>query len=85
MFILDSASIALRRRKVEVREQFDGRITLKYKGRYLDSHEVYETRPLKQIKVEKAVKEKEREKSKYKPSPDHPWKRNLYKGMSDRC
>jgi transposase len=85
VLLLDSPSIALRRRKVEVREHFDGQITVKYKNRYLDYHEVYETKPIKQTKVKKAVMEKERKKSKYKPSPEHPWNKYRYKSMFDRC
>jgi len=46
VFILDNPSIALRRRKAEVREHFDGRMTIKFKDRYLDYHEVYETQPI---------------------------------------
>ncbi len=85
VFLLDNPSLVLRRQKVELREHFDGRITLKYKGRYLDCHEVYETKPLKQAKGEKTAKEKERKKSKYKPSPEHPWNKYQYKSMLDRC
>ncbi|MFC2169428.1 ISNCY family transposase [Acidobacteriota bacterium] len=85
VFLLDNPSLVLRRQKVEVREHFNGRITLKYKGRYLDCHEVYETKPLKEAKVERSVKEKERKKSKYKPSPEHPWNKYRYKSMLDRC
>lgn len=85
VFLLDNPSLVLRRQKVEVREHFDGRITVKYKDRYLDCHEVYETKPLKQTKVEKTVKEKQRKKSKYKPPPDHPWNKYRYKSMFDRC
>ncbi len=82
VLLLDNPSLVLRRQKVEVREHYDGRITLKYKDRYLDHHEVFETKPIKQAK---AVKEKTRKISKYKPPPDHPWNKYLYKSMSDRC
>ena len=85
VFLLDNPSLLLRRQKVEFREHFDGRVTLKHKDRYLDFHEVYETKPLKHAKSEKIVKEKERKKSKYKPSPEHPWNKYLYKSMFDRC
>ncbi|MFC2166801.1 ISNCY family transposase [Acidobacteriota bacterium] len=83
VFLLDNPSLVLRRQKVEFREHFDGGVTLKYKDRYLDCHEVYETKPLKQGQGEKI--EKERKKSKYKPSPEHPWNKYLYKSMLDRC
>jgi Helix-turn-helix domain len=82
VFLLDNPSLVLRRQKVEVREHFDGRVTLKYKDIYLDHHEVFETKPLKQVKV---AKEKTRKKSKYKPPPDHPWNKYRYKSMFDRC
>ena len=45
LFILDNPSLALRRRKVEVREHFDDEITFKFKGRHLDCHEVFEVKP----------------------------------------
>jgi len=83
VFLLDNPSLVLRRQKVELREHFDGQITLKYKGKYLDCHEVYETKSLKQGQDEKIAKE--RKKSKYKPSPEHPWNKYLYKSMVDRC
>lgn len=82
VFLLDNPSLVLRRQKVVVREHFDGRLTVKYKDRDLDCHEVFETKPLKQ---EKVIKEKTRKKSKYKPSPEHPWNKYRYKSMFDRC
>jgi hypothetical protein len=85
VFLLDNPSLVLRRQKVELREHFDGRITLKHKGRYLDYHEVFETKPLKEAKVGTTEIEKERKKSKYKPSPEHPWNKYQYKSMLDRC
>lgn len=82
-FILDKPSLTLRRRKVEVREHFDGQITFKHKGNYLDCHEVFEVKPKKQEEVRLAVA-KPRKKSKYHPSREHPWKKRQYKGMLDR-
>jgi hypothetical protein len=70
-FILDTPSLVLRRRKVEVQEQFTGEITFKYKDRYLDCHEVFEVKPKKE-EVKLAV-HRPRKKSKYRPSTDHPW------------
>jgi hypothetical protein len=81
VLLLDNPSVVLRRKKVEVREHFDGRLTVKYKDRYLDCHEVFETKPLKE---EKAIKEKPRKKSKYKPSPDHPWNKPSFRHLPDR-
>jgi transposase len=85
VFILDNPSIALRRRKAEVREHFDGRMTIKFKDRYLDYHEVYETQPIRQVEVKKPATEPKRKQRKYKPSPDHPWNKYRYKSMVDRC
>jgi hypothetical protein len=82
VFLLDNPSLVLRKQKVEFREHFDGRITVKYKNRYLGCHEVFETKPPKQKKV---PKEKQRKKSKYKPPPEHPWNKYRYKSMADRC
>ena len=45
-FLIDNASIAMRRRKMEVREHFDGEFTIKFNGRYLDFHEVFELKPV---------------------------------------
>jgi len=45
VFLVDNPSLVLRRRLLEVRAHFDGRITAIYKDRYLDHHEVYETKP----------------------------------------
>jgi len=83
LFILDKPSLTLRRRKVEVREHFDGQITFKYKGNYLDCHEVFEVKPKKQEEARLDVP-KPRKESKYHPSSEHPWKKRQYKGMLDR-
>ena len=83
--LLDNPSIAMRRRKVEVREHFDGQITIKFKDRYLDFHEVFEAKPMRIEKVKKPAMEKKREKGKYRPSMEHPWKKYDYKDMFDRC
>jgi len=63
----------MRRRKVEVREHFDGKITIKFNGRYLDFREVFESRPVKTQQKKEPVNEKK--KSKYIPPPEHPWRR----------
>jgi hypothetical protein len=82
VFLLDNPSLVLRRQKVELREHFNGQITLKYKGKYLDCHEVYETKPQREKKTE--AKEKVRKKSNYKPSADHPWNRTSFRHLPDR-
>ncbi len=74
-FLIDNASIAMRRRKVEVREHFDGEYTIKFNGRYLDFHEVFEPKPLKTQPQKNPVNGDEKKKGKYIPPPDHPWKR----------
>jgi transposase len=73
LFILDTPSLVLRRRKVEVQEQFTGEITFKYKDRSLEFHEVFEVKPKKE-EVKLAV-HRPRKKSKYRPATDHPWHR----------
>lgn len=81
VFVLNSPSIALRRRKVEVREHFDGEITFRYKGRYIDCHEVFEVKPEREEKKEKRIQPKEPHKRyKYIPPLEHPWKKYNYKG-----
>jgi hypothetical protein len=59
---------------VEVREHFDGEFTIKFNGRYLDSHEVFEPKPLKVVKMADSATVKK--KGKYIPPPDHPWRKH---------
>ncbi len=80
LFILDKPSLALRRRKVEVREHFDGEITFKFKGRYLDCHEVFEVKPKRAEAERKVVQKQPHKHYKYTPPLDHPWKKYNYKG-----
>jgi len=75
-FLIDNASIAMRRRKVEVREHFDGEFTIMLNGRYLDFHEVFEPKPLKTQPQKNPVNGDGKKKGKYIPPPDHPWKRH---------
>ena len=75
-FLIDNASIAMRKRKVEVREHFDGEFTIMLNGRYLDFHEVFEPNPLKTQLQKDSVNGDGKKKGKYIPPPDHPWKRN---------
>jgi hypothetical protein len=79
MFILDNPSTALRRRKVVVREHFDGEITVKYKDRYLDCHEVFEVKPQREEKKKTEPKQPHK-RYKYTPPLEHPWKKYNYKG-----
>jgi len=75
-FLIDNASIGMRKRKVEVREHFDGDITIRLNGRYLDFHEVVEPMPAKSQPQKETVNGDEKKKGKYIPPPDHPWKRH---------
>jgi len=68
--------MAVQRRKVEVRKHFDGKITIKFNGRYLKYREIMETKPVTREKMKKSVDESSKRKGKYIPQPDHPWKRH---------
>jgi hypothetical protein len=75
-FLIDNATIAMRRRKVEVRETFDGGLMIKFNGRYLDFHEVFEPQPVKTQPQKESANGDGKKKGKYIPPPDHPWKRH---------
>jgi len=75
-FLIDNASIAMRKRKVEVREHFDGELTIKFNGRYLDFHEVFEPKPARTQPRKEPVNGNGKKKGKYIPPPDHPWRRH---------
>ena len=75
-FLIDNASIAMRRRRVEIREHFDGKLTIKFNGRYLDFHEVFEPKPARTQPQKEPVKGNGKKKGKYIPPHDHPWKRH---------
>ena len=74
--LIESVSIARRRRKVEIREHFDGEITIKFNGRYLKYREIMEPKPAAREKVKKPVDEPRKRKGKYIPPTDHPWRRH---------
>lgn len=74
--LIESVSIARRRRKVEIREHFDGEITIKFNERYLKYREIMEPKPAVREKVKKPVDEPRKRKGKYIPPPDHPWRRH---------
>jgi len=75
-FLIDNASIAMRKRKVEVREHFDGELTIKFNGRYLGFQEVVEPMPARTQPQNKPVNGNGRKKGKHIPPPDHPWRRH---------
>ncbi len=66
----------MRKRKVEVREHFDGDITIRLNGSYLDFHEVVEPMPTKSQPQKDPVNGDGKKKGKYIPPPDHPWKKH---------
>jgi len=74
--LIESVSIARRKRKVQIREHFDGEITIKFNGRYLKYREIIEPEPAAREKVKRPVDEPRKRKGKYIPPPDHPWRRH---------
>ncbi len=76
MFLIENPSIAMRRRKVTVMEHFDGKIAIKFNGRYLDFREVLNLKPVEAPEVKKPDNEPVKKKSKYIPPADHPWRRH---------
>jgi hypothetical protein len=73
-YLIDNPTIAIRRRKVEVREYFDGKMAIRLNGRYLKFSEIAKRKAQKERK-QLTTKPVERRR-KYTPPPDHPWKRN---------
>ena len=76
--MIESPSIAMRRRRIEVREHFDGKITIKFNGRYLKFKELIPPKLAKSPKARKHVIEPVMKRSKYIPLPDHPWRRHQH-------
>jgi len=74
--LIEKPTIALRRRKVEVREYFDAEMKIKFNGRYLKYREIIEPKSVARKKVKKPVDEPRKRKGKYIPPADHPWKRH---------
>jgi hypothetical protein len=75
-FLIDNASIAMRRRKVEVREHFDGELSIKFRERHLEFHEIFELKPVKTQPQKIPENGNGKKKGKYIPPPDHPWRRH---------
>ena len=69
---------AMRRRRVEVREQFDGQITIHLNGRRLPFQDITDKVKTKEPQPKKAPQTAA--KGKYIQPPDHPWRRS-YKEM----
>ena len=72
-FVLSRPSLTLRRQKVVVREWFDGRLSIRFKGKDLEYKEVDTVRPKPAVRVF-AMKVR-RKPPKYIPPPTHPWTR----------
>jgi hypothetical protein len=72
-FVLTRPSLTLRRQKVVVREWFDGRLSIRFKGKELEYKEVDMVRPKPAVRVF-AIKVR-RKPPKYIPPTTHPWKR----------
>jgi transposase len=72
-FVRTRPSLTLRRQKVVVREWFDGRLSIRFKGKELEYKEVDIVRPKPAVRVF-AIKVR-RKPPKYIPPPTHPWKR----------
>ncbi len=75
MFLIEHPNIAMHRRKVEVREHFDGEVTIKFNGRYLQYSEIVEPKPVAKEKAKKPAVEPTKKRAEYIPPPDHPWRR----------
>jgi hypothetical protein len=79
-FVLSRPSLSVRRQKVVVREGFDGRLSIRFKGKELEYKEVDTVRPKPAVRVF-AIKLR-RKPPKYIPLPTHPWKRSpLLQGL----
>jgi transposase len=76
MFLIENPSIAMRRRKVEFLEHFDGQIGIRFNGSYLTFKEIIVPKLAKTPKVERPKSEPVKKKTKSIPPPDHPWRRH---------
>ena len=75
MFLIENPTIVQRRRKVEIREHFDGKISIKLNGKYLKFKEIEKQRSVKLEKAKEPAPELVKKKAKYIPPADHPWRR----------
>jgi len=76
VFVLNNPSIALRRRKVEVREHFNGQMEIKFNDRYLKFKEIRNQNAMPEPKARKVIVTAVKKKPKYIPPSDHPWKKH---------
>lgn len=72
IFVLQSPSLSVRRQKVLVLEDKEGRIRVRYKGRDLEIREVHQPPPVRKTQPVAPLKPPVRRK--YTPPPDHPWR-----------
>ena len=75
MFVLDKPSLTLRQQKLVVLERFDGRLSLRFKGRDLEYREVLEPKRPPQRPVVVKIR---RRPSKYEPPASHPWRHQIF-------
>jgi transposase len=74
--LIEKPMIALRRRKAEVREYFNGEMKIKFNGRYLKYREIMEPKSVERERAKRVVDKPRKIKGKYIPPPDHPWRRH---------
>jgi transposase len=79
-FLIDNPSLLMRKQKVEVREHLDGQMSIKFKGRFLDCHEISEVKPKREEK-RKTTPKQPHKRYIYTPPKEHPWKKCNYKGQ----
>ena len=70
MFVLQKLSLPLQRQKMSVLDRFDGRMSLRFKGRDLEYREVREPKPV-MIKPRRKL-------PKCAPPPTHPWRHMIF-------
>ena len=75
MFVLGRPSLTLRQQKLVVLERFDGRLSLRFKGRDLEYRQVLE--PKRPAPKSTGVKIR-RKPPKYDPPPSHPWRHQIF-------
>lgn len=75
LFVLEKPSLTLRRQKLTVLERFDGKLSLRFRGRDLGYRQAQEPkRPAPKPVVVKI----RRKPPKYDPPPTHPWRHQLF-------
>jgi hypothetical protein len=74
-FVLAQDSLTLRRQKVTVRDRFDSRLSLRFKGRDLVYREVQEPRP---VQPKPVLAKPRRRPPKYYPPATHPWRHQSF-------